>query len=70
MSRYLSKISARDMEISQEAKNIIADSTLSFYQDGEEYYYSDIYHSNKCPIANLTHVGSIEDVELMLTGEE
>lgn len=70
MSRYLKRVEDDDLNISREAKNILADSTITFYQDGQEYYYSDIYHSNKCPIANLTHVGSIENVEWMLTGEE
>lgn len=69
MNKYLNKVSARNMEISQDAKNIIADSTLSFYQDGEEYYYSDIYNSDRCPIANLMYVGTIKDVEDLLTEE-
>ena len=70
MSRYLNKISTRDMEISQEAKNIIADSTLSFYKDGEDYYYSDIHNASSCPIANLMYIGTIEDVEDMLMSED
>lgn len=70
MSRYLNQISARDMEISQEAKNVIADSTYSFYKDGDDYYYSDVQNSERCPIANLMYVGTIEDVEEMLTYEE
>ena len=69
MSRKLKKVD--DLNVSQKAKNIIADSTLTFYQDlNGDYYYSDIYNSKECQIANLMLVGSIEDVEDMLTSEE
>lgn len=72
MSRYLKRVDRDDLNISQEAKNVLADSTINFYQDGEEYYYSDIYNSDRCPIVNLMYVGSIEDVEemLIMLGEE
>lgn len=69
MSRKLKRVD--DLNVSQKAKNIIADSTLTFYQDlNGDYYYSDIYNSKECPIASLMLVGSIEDVEDMLTSEE
>ena len=69
MSRKLQRVD--DLNVSKKAKNVIADSTLTFYQDlNGDYYYSDIYNSKECPIANLMLVGSIEDVEDMLTSEE
>lgn len=52
----------------KEVFNVLTDSTITFYQNGEEYYYSDIYNSQSCPIANLMHIGSLEDVKEMIIG--